>query len=357
MVPEGLQGRLEPCRHCHTCPFSYGCQEGATEFGCHNEFTPPQEGQAGGRDVMHPLRPDLTDRLWECGGLDIRIRARAAQQPLPTLPSYIARVQVQAGFEAPQCPAVAVPLDRVGTSGRVNTAAWWRAWLRLPAEAVVIVSSFQKDSVLERAWDHRRPLVESLATAGYDLVTVPNFSLWEGDPPLEHRYNIARSLRMFEMLVEADVPTIPHVSWYLLRRDLDEWVRELRRWAGLRAFSLDLQTLKAEEDWARGVRELRRLFDGIGQDWDVLVNGVAQRGRIHEVAEICGRVHLMNERPFQLAIHKRMSVDDLSTGRTRSTDKAPTDIFPVEVQKMRDCMSCTRAAAPRPCQPSRLWVG
>jgi hypothetical protein len=47
----------------------------------------------------------------------------------------------------------------------------------------------------------------------------------------------------------------------------------------------------------------------------------------------------MNELPFQLAIHGRMSVDDLSTDRTRSTDKAPTDIFAVEVQKMRDCMS------------------
>jgi hypothetical protein len=221
----------------------------------------------------------------------------------------------------------------------VRPAAQIKAALRLPAKAVVIVSSFQKDRVLETAWHHRWPLVQSLATAGYDLVTVPNFSLWDGDPPLEHRYNIARSLRIFEMLVEAGVPTIPHVSWYLVRRDLDEWIRELRRWSGLQAFSLDLQTLKAEEDWARAVRELRRLFDGIGQEWDVLVNGVARRRRIREVGGICGRVHLMNERPFQLAIHGRMSVDDLSTGRTRSTDKAPTDIFAVEVRKMRDCMS------------------
>ena len=338
-MPEGVRLRLDPCRHCARCPAGYLCDEGATEFGCHNEFTPPREGQAGGRDVMHPLRPDLTERLWECGGLDIRIRTRATQQPLPILPPYVPRVQKRRGFEASQCPAVAVPLDRVWVPRRTRPAAEIKAALRLPAEAAVIVSSFQKDSVLERAWHHRRALVESLATAGYDLVTVPNFSLWDDDPPLEHRYNIARSLRMFEMLVEAGVPTIPHVSWYLLRRDLDEWVRELQRWPGLRAFSLDLQTLKAEEDWARAVRELRRLFDGIGQDWDVLVNGVAQRGRIREVREICGRVHLMNERPFQLAIHRRTSVDDLSTGRTRPTDRPSTEIFAVEVQKMRDCMS------------------
>ena len=47
----------------------------------------------------------------------------------------------------------------------------------------------------------------------------------------------------------------------------------------------------------------------------------------------------MNELPFQLAIHGRMSVDGLSTGRAACTDKAPTGIFAVEVQKMRDCMS------------------
>lgn len=336
MVPEGMKLRLEPC---HTCPASYLCRDGGTDVGCQSQFTLPEGGRAGGGDVMHPLRPDLTERLWECGGLDIRIRTRAGQHPLPALPSYIPRVQLRRGFEAPQCAAVAVPLDRVGTSGRVRPASGIKAALRLPAEAAVIVSSFQKDSVLERVWHHRRALVESFATAGYDLVTVPNFSLWERDPPLEHRYNIARSLRMFEMLVEAGVPTIPHVSWYLVRRDLDEWVRELRRWPGLQAFSLDLQTLKTQESWARGLRELRYLFEGIGQDWEVLVNGVAQPTRIRQVREICGRVHLMNERPFQLAIHGRMSVDDLSTGRERRTDKDPTDIFAAEVQKMRDCMS------------------
>jgi hypothetical protein len=47
----------------------------------------------------------------------------------------------------------------------------------------------------------------------------------------------------------------------------------------------------------------------------------------------------MNEQPFQLAMCRRMSVDGLSTGRAACTDKAPRDIFAVDVQKMRDCMS------------------
>jgi hypothetical protein len=295
---------------------------------------------------MHPLRADLTERLWECGGLDIRIRARATQQPLPPLPSYIPRVQPRRGFHASQCAAVAVPLDRVGVSGRVKPSAQVKAALSLPAEAIVIVSSFQDDSVLETAWRHRRALVESLAPAGYDLVTVPNFSVWKGDPPLEHRYNIARSLRMFEMLVEAGVPTIPHVSWYLLRPDVDEWIGELRRWSGLPAFSLDAQTLDKEDDWAWALRGLRRLFEGIGQDWDVLLNGVAQPDRIREVTRICGRVHVMNERPFQRAMSRHVSVDGVSTGRPAPADKHPTEIFAVEVQRMLDHTSPALVGTP-----------
>jgi len=347
-MAEGQQLRLEPCRHCPTCPASYFCDEGATEFGCDNEFTRPQQTEGGGRDIMHPLRPDLTERLAECGGLDIRIRTRAAQQALPRLPSYIPRVQPQAGFESPQCLAVAVPLERVGLSGHVRTAAEMKTALGLPPETVIIVTSFQDDRVLERVWRGRRPLAESLASAGYDLITVPNFSVWEGDTRLEHRYNIARSLRMFEILLEAGVPAVPHVSWYL-ERDLDDWIRELRRWAGLRAFSLDLSTLESRQAWAWAMPGLRRFFHGIGQEWEVLVNGPSVRRRICDVSEICGHIHLTNERPFQLAMSRHVTIDELLTSRTQRTPKARMEIFALEVRKMVDAVgpapACCRLSA------------
>ncbi len=300
---------------------------------------------------MHPLRPDLTERLWECGGLDIRINTRATQQPLPALSAYIPRVQVRAGFSATGYRDVAVPLDRIRPSGRVRTAAEIKADLGLPREAVVIVSSFQDDAVLETAWRHRRPLVGSLASAGYDLVTVPNFSLWDKTPPLEHRYNIARSLRMFEMLVEAGVPTIPHVSCYLLRRDVDAWVTELQRWPGIRAFSVDLTTLETDEKWPWALLRLQRLFQGIGEGWEVLVNGVASTSRIHELSRICGHIHLMNEHPFQVAMSQRMTANDLLISNTESTPKARMDVFASELEKQVNAVppppaSCRLAMLP-----------
>ena len=296
----------------------------------------PQGVSISGRDVLHPFHPELTRRLRDCGGLDIQIRTRAAQQPIPPLPPYIPRVQIRTGFEVRQCPAVAVPLDRVGIR-HARPAGEIRRALKLGRETIVVVSSFQDDSVLERAWRHRRSLVQSLAIGSYDLVTVPSFSLWEGDSPLEHRYNIARSLRMFEMLVEAGVPTIPQVSWYSPQRDVDEWITELGRWRGLRAFSLDLQTLKNDDEWAWGLVRLRRLIRGIGQDWEVLINGVAQKERIRHVKEICGRVHVINEEPFQLAMCRHMT--DRCTGHRRPSAKTPAQIFADEVQRMADWAS------------------
>ena len=330
-MPEGRQLRLEPCRHCPTCPLGYRCQEGATEYGCENEFTPPG---SGGRDIMHPLRPDLTERLWECKGLDIRIRLRTIQGPLPALPSYIPRVQPQAGFESPDCWAIAVPLDRVRPSGNVVSAAWMKAALRMPVETVMLVTCFERDEVLETLWRNRRRFVKAMARAGYDLVTVPNFSLWDGDTPLEHRYNIARSLRMFEMLVEAGVAAVPHVSWYLPRRDIDEWISVLRAWRGLPAFSIDVGTLKWQDDWEWGLRGLRRLFDGIGVDWEVLVNGLAANNRISQVARICGHIHVINGRPFQLAMSTHITIDELLTWPAPRTPRARMEVFAAEVQKM-----------------------
>jgi hypothetical protein len=332
-VAGGVGGQVGPC---DTCPAYHVCRDGGAESGCQSEFRLPEAASIGGRDVLHPLHPELTKRVWECGGLDIQIRTRTAQQCIPALPAYIPRVQIRTGFEARGCPAVAVPLDRVGLR-HARAAAEFKQALKLDPGAIVVVSSFQEDSVLERAWQHRQGLVESLATAGYDLVTVPSFSLWMGDAPLEHRYNIARSLRMFEMLVEAGVPTMPQVSWYFAQRDVDEWIRELGRWRGLRAFSLDLQTLKNDDDWAWGLVRLRRLFEGIGQDWEVLVNGVAQKEHIRDVKEICGRVHLMNEEPFQLAMCQHMT--DLCTGRRRPSTKTPIEVFAAEVQRMSDWAS------------------
>jgi hypothetical protein len=303
-VAEGRQFRQEPTVHCDDCPAHYLCDERLTEYGCHNEYVPPEQG---GRDILHPRRPDLSERLWEVGGLDIRLR-NVAPGPVPALPPYIPCVEPRAGFHSPPCSVVAVPLDRVRPTGPATPAADMKAKLGLPSDAIMIVTCFQHDHILERVWRCRRRFVDSMAVAGYNLVTSPNYSLWLGDTRLEHRHNIRRSIIIFESLADAGVATIPHVYW-LLDRDVDDWIAALSAWPGARMFSLDLTTLGVR-GWNEGIRGLRRLVDGIGDDWEVLVNGVAKHERVTQVSNICGHIHLTNSHAFQLAMSQRLGAQE-----------------------------------------------
>jgi hypothetical protein len=167
--------------------------------------------------------------------------------------------------------------------------------LGLPETTTMIVTCFQQDHILERVWGNRRRFAESASAAGYDLVTTPNFSLWLGHTRLEHRYNIRRSILVFEALAEAGAPTIPHVAW-LLNKDVDDWIEALCRWQGTKMFSIDLTTISLC-GWDEGLLGLVRLFSAIGSGWEVLVNGVEREDRINQLNAICGHIHLTDLPP------------------------------------------------------------
>jgi hypothetical protein len=178
----------------------------------------------------------------------------------------------------------------------------------------------QQDDVLETVWENRRPLVQSLAEAKFDLVLVPSFSNWDQRTRIEHRYQVARGLRFLELLVQAGVPTAPNVVWYL-DQDIRDWIRELRGWVGPRAFSVDLQTLQTDEKWQWGIRGLRLLGEGIGPHWEVIINGVARADRVQSLLNIFGHIHLINARAYELAMSNRITIDELLVREIR-TDPA-----------------------------------
>lgn len=293
-MPEGPQQRLEPTLACQLCPLLPSCDEGATNLGCGNEI--PEDAQ-----YLHAGSSDLTVRLAEVGGLDIRIRSAYRPSLPPDLPTYIPRVQWRSGFISPRWAALAIPVDRAIVSGNVRTSREIRALLGIGDMTKLVLSTHQRDDVLENIWDNRSQFVESLSRANYDLVLVPSFSLWDYLPPLEHRYQIARGLRFLELLLRAGVMTVPHISWFR-KRDIRAWGRELRRWGQPKAFSIDLQTLQTEEKWRWGAHGFKLLADEIGPGWEVIVNGVGARYNIESLLGIFGHIHLINERAYQVAM-------------------------------------------------------
>ena len=298
--------------------------------------------------MIHPLRPDLTQRTLEVGGYDIRLRKVPAKVHRVQLRGYTPRVQPRKGFSPSRRHAVAVPLERIKRLGRVKTAQEMRKKIGLPADVEIIVTSFHLDEVLETAWRHRKRLAHSLAAAGYHLVTVPNYSVWEQHTRLDNRYAISRTLRHFEDFVEAGVPTLPHVSW-LLNVDIDHWIEALRSWPGERSFSTDLATCQSDEDWKWALRGLTRLMQGLDGDWEILVNGVADVARVREISLVCGHIHLVNEHPFQVAMSRppRPSLLD-GLGMPQKSREC---VFLAEVAKMDDAVgdlpeSCRWSSSP-----------
>jgi len=260
------------------------------------------------------------------GGLDIAIRIRSVPTAAPSLPQYIPRVQPRAGFQGAKWPAFAVPIDRVGTEPPLLTAKTMKAKMRISDDAKIVLLTHQHDHILESLWKYRYRLTEELRQAEFDLVLVPSFSTWDTRTRLEHRYQIARSLRFLELLVESRIPTLPNVSWYL-EVDILEWARELRSWPGPRAFSIDLQTLQTDEKWDWGIASLRKLSDALEGHWAVIANGVGRTDKIRDLQLIFAHIHIINARPFELAMANRMATGDWLVSEVRTDPAARMDAF------------------------------
>ncbi|MBF6599043.1 MAG: hypothetical protein IVW36_00865 [Dehalococcoidia bacterium] len=264
------------------------------------------------RDVAHPLNPRLPEILAASGGLDITFRDVKTQLQ-PELPVFVPRVLFEAQVLNIDWPALALPLDRIATSKRLYTRAEAQQRLHVAPDTKLIVTGFQRDDVLELRWARIDALASALGDAGYDLVTVSNLSLWLNDTRLEHRSNIARTIRWFEAFAYRDVITRPHVSFFL-NRDVDDWIAELRRWPDLHTFSLDFATFRTDAEWYANLARVQRLFDGIGPGYDVLVNGVAKSERIAEVGHIIDRFTLVNETAYHHAMSRHVTREELSRG-------------------------------------------
>jgi len=183
----------------------------------------------------YPNDENLAEICSEVGGFDLRINT-SIRPTIPELPFLIPRVQPRSGFSARGFPFLAVPLDRTGPSGRVVPAQLMRERLGADNNTRLCIASFQKDDVIGRTWTNRGRWIRGLKSAGYDFVTVPNYSLWWRDSFAQRRTNLCKSLRVYESLVDAGIPTMLHVSW-LDPIDLDDWILEFQRHPEIEAFA------------------------------------------------------------------------------------------------------------------------
>jgi len=346
MIPNHRQLRLTPCPHCPTCPVREDCGESRTEYACPEQYVPLEKG---GPDIMDPRRPDLGLRLADCGGLDLN--AVAQRQDLPSLPPYIPCVLPRLFLQgALDYPAVAVPLNAVVSDKAfsVQRGTNLRRRLGLLPSTKLILLGFGDDKLLENIWPRRHSVIAGISALSFDLVTAFDYSLWYDDTRLEHRYNLVRSLRTYELLQQHGIPAIPHIYWFN-QIDLDDWCTWLHLNQAVTMISIDLQCCDYPEDWHVMLKGLEYLESNAPTYLSYLISGVAygeQGARIPALLSAIPRLHLTNLDPYVKAVHGYETVYTEGYVQRRKSFDPRLDIFMREVQKMQALVSRPPHARP-----------
>ena len=178
---------------------------------------------------------------------------------------------------------------------RVLTAEEMRTRLRLPPTVRLFLLMFDRDRVLEDAWERGLWLIKQIAEARYDGVVSPSFSTYWPRPATEFLINSKRSLIYFAAMQALGIQGIPRVAWMTAQDAIrfGFWVQENPL---VGAVALDLSTYRRAEDWREQMEGLE-LFDRLtGERLTYLINGASVERRCLELFSLLGvaRVRITN---------------------------------------------------------------
>jgi len=194
--------------------------------------------------------PLLGKRMLEVGGFGCKLGAKL--KPIgDALPKYVTTIYHNGGRSGLlDLDWVAIPLYRIiqyGSDGTANLIAEdaesLRKIFRLHARTKIIVTGPGADQGIENFWKHHQKagLLSRIQKLGISVFTVPNYSFFFGMPPMHHRYNRGRILRMGERASAAGLPTILHAN-ILHEADWCDWEKLVREHPEITALCFEFQT-------------------------------------------------------------------------------------------------------------------
>lgn len=276
-------------------------------------------------DLLGRLDPDFGAALAEVRGLNLGL-TRAIEQSLPPLPRFLAQVDGTAVCSDLVRPTVAVAFGilrrRAGREPRSHQTLTER--LKVAPGTQVGLLLFAKDKVLEDLWRRRDRWIPTIADWRPGFVVAPDFSVWDGDPALGSQYNIVRSLRFFEALQRAGIPSIPHLYWGS-QIQLDAWADWLRDNAPP-TIAMDLQC-RGGAQFTRLLADLRSLRERLTSPTHLVVSGIGPSRDLARLIERWPDVTVTRNYVVEVAKHVDVSRrPDGSFART-SSDLDPTRLF------------------------------
>lgn len=164
----------------------------------------------------------------------------------------------------------------------------FRKTLNLPRDVDGILEFYIKDRALEGFWANRKEVYKQLKNQKFKAIVTPNFSLYEDAPRSEHLYNIQRAKKVYNEMIQEELPAILDVIW-ATNEDLEFWINEINR-SNIKtiAFSfMNVDTkLKASNAWRHYLLGYKILISRIPSDIEIIIAGISSIDRVVEIKKI-----------------------------------------------------------------------
>jgi len=263
----------------------------------------------------------------QLGGLELTWPHAGVHPSIPELQAHLP-VLVQAYADPVDVPWVAIHGGRLfGVTGRSLTPKHRRPIhdvYRLAPSTKIALEFYVEDRVLEGIWDSRNTVIRELIGLRVDLILTPNFSVWFDHPRFESIVQIRKANLFYSALVEAGLPAVPDISFYLFEPDGRLWAEWINKQPTLQAVSLFCggKKVHASRRHLRETLEDIALFHrAVRPDVTFVIGGVhaAQRLAAYRSAAPGRRLVFCNGMAYALAQRRRL-VSGHSRGAVSARD-------------------------------------
>jgi hypothetical protein len=267
----------------------------------------------------------LVERNREVGGFDCVLKTTLRSIDIQ-LPEYIPTFYHDFPDTKPlNLEWIALPLHHLlkfhsggSITAIAKTGQELRDSLRIQQGTKIIVTGPGPDQTLEYFWRfHRKAdLFRRLNDLDIQLFTVPNFSFFSDMPPMHHRYNRSRILRLTERASDAGVNAVLHLN-AIHENAWQDWEHLLIEHAEIKFVCLEFQTGYSSR--AIGEKALDRLVkvqQNVGRGLHPILIGAARYACcVGKNFETCT---IIDAEPF-LQTFNRKIFTELSDGRIKWT--------------------------------------
>lgn len=205
---------------------------------------------------------------------------KAPYLPKPTVPNIVPMIyNSSARTRSPRTSAVALSLyeiiNKISGNIRFSTRQEMLEYFILDEDTKIILSGTEIDKCLERWWklENRESVIEGIRHLGIQLITTPNYSLFNDVPRHDNAYNMKRIALAWSEIQRQDIPCALHIN-ARTDRDWELWLEFLNIHTEIEYVAFEFGTGAASEkriSWY--VEKLVELASNIERSLHLLVRG------------------------------------------------------------------------------------